>query len=646
MIMFAEVAIPKTNLDTLTYSIPDNFCSIIKPGSLVKVELKKKVCFGIVIEKKETSEAKTTKDILELVASDFLPWDLLSLLIWVKKYYFANWGQLLNLTIPQSVYRYIQNSLDAKKEIIYEAQAPTYNLPEFPIVHKIIYSLKNNRYKTFLLFNPLSKNSVEIYLRLIEENARLKKSTIILVPEIILTPKFITRFKERLGDNLLCLHSGLKLSERKRAWYEIRNREYSVVLGTRSAIFAPVKNLGLIIIDSEHDLSYKEIERHFHYNARDIAVVRAQASKAIAVLASPTPSCESFYNTKINKYELVTIPKQEQKIKDKILLIDMRKNKGAVISPKLRYELKSSYNRHKPCVLYINRRGYSRVISCVDCGYIPFCPNCGIPLVLHREGDKFLCGLCKHEQATFDFCPQCKGNDFIYQGIGTQRIVSEVKQIIHNPDILRLDADTKKNSKLKSALGGQNSKLNRVVITTRLGIRNLDYSQLGLFAVILADTSLFLPDFRAQEKTFQELSKIIQESSVNKDCKVIIQTYHPDNYAIYRAVQGNYLKFFLQELNLRRKLSYPPFSRLALINISSPNLENTNKVADRIEKILSRIKNISMLGPSIIPHPRKPKIQTYQFLIKMRPNQSLSNLVSRKDLVDDRVAVDINIDPL
>lgn len=636
--MLAEVAIPKTNLDTLTYSVPANINSATKSGSLVKVELKKKVRFGIVIKKTEATETKLTKDILELVEREFLPSDLLSVLIWSKKYYFASWGQLLNLTIPQSVYRYQYNrpwTIDHRTV----GEVKTNPLPEFPMVHKIIHSLKENRYKTFLLFNPDNKNSVEIYLRLIEESTKLNKSTIMLVPEIILTPKFIARFQERLGNNLLCLHSGLKRSERKHIWYEIRNRDYSVVLGTRSTIFAPVKNLGLIIVDAEHDPFYKEVERHFHYNARDIAVVRAQLSNATAVLASPTPSCESFYNAKSNKYELVTIDHRLLTIDHRPFLIDMRRSKGIVISPKLRYEIKASYAKHKSCLLYINRRGYSRVITCIDCGYTPFCPNCGIPLVLHREGDKFICSLCKYRQATFDFCPQCKGNDFSYQGIGTQKVLSEVKEIINKAEIVRIDADTKKSSKRKT----QNSKL---LITTRLGLRGLDYLKLGLFGVILADTSLFVPDFRAQERTFQELSKIIRESSVNKDCKVIIQTYHPDNYAIYRAVQGNYLKFYEQELNLRKKLSYPPFSRLALINIFSSKIENTKKVAERIEKTLSSIKNSSMLGPSIIPHPRKPQNQIYQFLIKTNPSQSLSKLISRGELVDDKVDIDINIDPI
>jgi primosomal protein N' len=668
--MFAEIAIPKTNLDTLTYSIPSHLESSVIPGTLVKINLKEKVCFGIVIEKNETTTTSYTKDIIEVIDSEFLSKDLLSLIAWAKKYYFAKWGQVLNLTIPQSVYNYKLKPPDLDNEIIYIAPAPTYKLPEFPAIRKIISTLKDNCYKTFLLFNPINNNSVEIYLRLIEENLRLKKSAIMLVPEIILTPKFITRFKERLGDSLFCFHSGLKLSERKKIWHIIKRTDYSVVLGTRSAIFAPVKNLGLIIIDNEHDLSYKEQERHFHFNARDIAVVRAQISKAVTVLASPTPSCESFYNAQTGKYELIKIPGLDKKTRGQILLIDIRRSKDKILSPQLKYEIKSAHTKGKQIVLFLNRRGYARVFSCFDCGYIPTCPQCGIPLIFHSDGKSFVCHICKYKEAVFDYCPKCKGNDFTYQGIGTQKIESEVKQIIHNPDILRIDSDAWKNSKLKT----QNSKISRILITTRLGLSGLDYSQLGLFGVISADTTLFLPDFRAQERTFQELSKIIEQSLIKRDCKVLIQTYHPDNFAIYRAVQGDYLKFYEQELETRKKLSYPPFVRLALIKITSSQKNDAEKISGSIIKRLNQNKNLTALGPSLVQvfQPRtifpdsesvqttigdrtktskklvrgRPNIFTYQILVKINLNVSLSNLISLKDLASDRVKVDIDIDPM
>jgi primosomal protein N' (replication factor Y) len=672
--MFAEVAIPKTTLDTLTYSIPDNLSELIKPGSLVKVELRKKKTYGVVIEVNKTSPVKHTKDILEVNETEFLPPDLLSLLVWAKKYYFTDWGQVLNLTIPQGVYNAKPQSLTATRDpLTFKNNIAESGERKAESAKKIISALKDNQYKTYLLFNPNNKESIEIYLRLIEESLRLKKSVIILVPEIILTPKFVTRFKEQLGDCLFLLHSGLKLSERKRSWLEIRGREYSVVLGTRSAIFAPVKNLGLIIVDNEHDLSYKEQERHFHYNGRDIAVVRAQMNNAKVILASSTPSCESFYNAQTGKYELVIIPKQTKRIKDKVLLIDMRRSKDKVLSPKLKFEIQSAYEQEKNIVLFLNRRGFARVFSCFECGYIPTCPHCGIPLIFHSNGKTFTCHICKYQEPVFDFCPKCRGNDFTYQGIGTQKIESEIKKIIHNPDILRIDSDAKQKMKPqemslraivkqsqeipRSARNGVCDNLwlkSKILITTRLGLSGLDYSQLGLFGVISADTTLFLPDFRSQERTFQELSKIIEQSSPHKQCKIIIQSYHPDNFSIYLAVQGNYEKFFEQELKTRKKLEYPPFMRLALIKITSPNKNDAEKHAGIIMKKLSNIKNLVLLGPSLVPVPKRPNTFTCQILIKMKHNVLLSNLISIKDLTDDKACpalprkggVDIDIDPL
>ena len=646
--MFAEVAIPKTLLDTLTYSIPDNLSALINPGSLIKVELRKKKTYGIVIEVNKTSPVKNTKGILELIEPEFISADLLSLLVWTKKYYFTNWGQVLNLSIPQSVY---------PAPIFKKTTSQTQSNVDTIVTNKnrcgtanIIINRFDEKSSKPILLNSLDNH--EIYLDIIQYTIANKKSAIILVPEIILTPKFIARFQESLGDSLYLLHSGLKLTERKRIWHELRSRDYSVVLGTRSTIFAPVKNLGLIIVDNESDSSYKEQERHFHYNARDIAVKRGQISKALTVLTSSFPSCESFYNAKTDKYELISIPSTEPKTKDRVLLFDMRHSKDKILSPKLKFEIQDANHKNKQIVLFLNRRAYAKVMTCADCGHIPLCPNCAIPLVLHSQNNTLVCNMCKHKQPSFDFCPQCKGSEFTFSGIGTQKLLSEVKQIVPDPDILRLDSDVKLPMSdtahgIRSTVHG-----NQILITTRLGIRDLDYSKLGLFGVISADTSLYVPDFRAQEKTFQELSKIIQESSINKDCKVIIQTYHPDNYAIYRSVQENYLKFFEQEIDSRNKLSYPPFTRLASINISAPNLENTRKVATKIEKYLSKIKNITVLGPSLIPHPRKPRVQTYQFLIKIKSNQSLANLVPRKDLLsptfmdNGQCDVDINIDPL
>ncbi|MCX8014683.1 MAG: hypothetical protein N2748_01565, partial [candidate division WOR-3 bacterium] len=267
-------------------------------------------------------------------------------------------------------------------------------------------------------------------------------------------------------------------------------------------------------------------------------------------------------------------------------------------------------------------------------------PNCGITLIYHRES--FLCHICQHREVVFDFCPRCKGSDFIYYGIGTQKIESEIKRFIPGAETLRVDTDALKTSKQKLPTSNQS----KIIIMTRLGFREIDYTKIKLFGVISADTILFVPDFRAPERAFQELSNIINNCLGNKDCKVIIQSFHPDHYAIYRAVQGNYLKFYEQELSARRKLNYPPFSRLATITIKPTRVENGQKIAEAVVNKLNQIKNISVLGPSIIPHPRKPQILTHQILIKIRPNQILANLIAKEELTLGQADIDINIDPV
>ncbi|MEO0091268.1 MAG: primosomal protein N' [candidate division WOR-3 bacterium] len=691
--MFAQVAIPKTILETLTYAVPEKFISLIKVGSLVKVMLKKKTTFGIVVELTNTLKNEPSnyeiKDIIEIIHPNFLDDEFVSLLSWVKKYYLVSWGQMLNLAIPQGVY---DISLKDKKieENIESPPSPTIAEPTKPLhqnsnttkqfnwgIRRVCYQIKANQFQSFLLFNTFAYDLIDIYLKMIEEAIRMKKSVIVLVPEINLTAKFIAQFRLRLTTNFFCLHSSLKHSERKRIWWQIQSCDSSVVLGTRSAIFAPVKNLGLIIVDNEHDVTYKEHERLFHYNARDIALVRGQKSKAVVVLSSATPSCESFYNAQIKKYKLITpyrnLEKRKKNSERRTFLIDMRRSRDKIISFQLRNEIISNFSQNQRVVLFLNRLGFARVLSCNDCGYIPLCPNCGISLTYHREKESLLCHICQSHQPIFDFCPQCKGSDFFLYGFGSEKVEAEVKKFIEPNYVLRYDSDVKKIFK-KDVNQLINERNIKVLVTTRLGMRNLDFTQFALVAVILADTSLFLPDFRAQERTFQELRQIIISAFENAKSKVFIQSYHPDHPAVCYAVQANYKKFYDYEIKMRKKLFYPPFSRLTLINVASNHKESAIRVAERLFEKITEIKSqlkssqslesdkkisnhkirldsnsFELLGPSLSSFTRSSYRYNYQILLKLKPNLSLSNLVSREEInsfVEKDVKIDINVDPI
>ncbi|MCX7785328.1 MAG: primosomal protein N' [candidate division WOR-3 bacterium] len=700
--MFAQVAIPKTILETLTYAVPEKLNTQVKVGSLVKVPLRKKMVVGIVIDLQENLNDKhqnyEIKDIDEVIHPDFLDNNFVSLLSWIKRYYFVNWGQMLNLAIPQEIYCLSsknKNSIDClqskatgrPKPITYETSPKlsqnSNTLHQFAWgLSKVSYQIKNNRFRVFLLFNPNGVDLTELYLKMIEEAVRLKKSAIILVPEINLTAKFIALFQSRLFSNFFCLHSGLKRSERKHIWWQIQSSDFSVVLGTRTAIFAPVKNLGLLIVDNEQDVTYKEQERLFHYNARDIALVRGQKSEAVVILSSATPSCESFYNAEIKKYELImpyrNLEKRKKGFNSRTLLIDMRRSRDKVISSQLRNAIISNCRQNRLVVLFLNRLGYARILSCNECGYIPLCPNCGISLTYHREKQLLLCHICQSRQPIFDFCPQCKGSDFFLHGFGSEKVESEVKKFINPNNVLRYDSDVQ--TQLKDDINQIICERNiKVFVTTKLGIRNLDFSNIGLVGIILADTSLFLPDFRAQERTFQELRQIIITSLHNPETKVIIQSYHPDHPALCYAVQADYKKFYNYEIKLRQKLNYPPFSRLALISISSNQKEIVLRVTENLTKRIVEISSqlnmfsngenikkaynqkfqcqsdlIKLLGPSLLSFTKGPYRFTCQILIKLKPNLSLSNLISKedinsyinKDINKKDVKIDINIDPI
>lgn len=708
--MFAQIAIPKTTLDTLTYSVPEEFNSHIKIGSLVKVPLRKKYIVGIVVELHLTLADEyqnyEIKNIEEVIQTDFLDKNLISLLSWVKKYYMVSWGQVISLTVPKEVLRISSKVKKSNNKNINSFQSETTDSSKPAIttpdkesnqntdvalgfesgLRKISYYLKNNCFQPFLLFNNTAadlsdRDKIEFYLRMIEEAIKFKKSVIVLVPEVNIIPQFIAHFQSRLNDDFFCFHSALKHSERRRIWWQIHSRDFAVVLGTRSSIFAPVKNLGLIIVDNEQEISYKEQERHSHYNARDVALVRGQKSKAVVVLSSATPSCESFYNMQIKKYEPITLQpnltKSQKSVSGQTILIDLRRSKDKIISFPLRSAIISHCRQNKRVLLFINRLGYARVLSCNDCGYIPLCSHCGVSLTFHREKKVLLCHVCQTSQPIFDLCPQCKGSDFFLHGFGSEKIESEVKKFINPNKVLRYDSDVQKS--LKESINQLlHSRDIKVLVTTKLGVRNLDFADVNLVGIILADTTLFLPDFRAQERTFQETRQIIIRALHNKDAKVIIQSYHPDHPAIRYAVQANYKKFYDYEIKMRQKLFYPPFSRMALISISSNQKEVAMSVAEKFTKKLLEIRSnlnimrnindnkinqetnlnrdvfkvnpmIEVLGPTHLPRYKHSYRHTYQLLLKLNPKLSLSNLITRAEintLLKKNTDIDVDIDPI
>lgn len=649
--MFADIVIPNTKIDELTYSYDEKLGSLIKVGSAVKVELRKKQTTGIVVRIKENSNAPYTKEIVKVIETDFCDPNLLRLTNWVSKYYMASWGETLTLAVPKGVYGYKPKQISepfptAKND---EGLAPTLTLEQHQAVRKILPNLSNNKFKVFLLFGVTGSGKTEVYLRLIEETLRRNKSAVVLIPEIALTPFYIERFVQRFPKELVCLNSSLLASKRKEYWQRIRQGEFRVVIGPRSAVFAPLNNLGLIVIDEEHDSSYKEKDRNPHYNARDVAIMRAKQENSIAVLGSATPSIESFYNAQNKRYELLNLKSRiDKKPMPKAIIVDMKQYQTRVFSPLLFNEILKRLNTDEQMILFLNRRGFSRYILCTACGFVPKCRYCGIPLILHRPAGILRCHFCKYDEPVFDFCPKCKGTDFHLGGQGTQKIESELNRLTDKTSIIRMDRDTtRKRGMLEKLYQTFSQGQAKILVGTQIVTKGFDFPRVTLSGVISADTALNLPDFRSSERTFQMLTQIIGRAGRGeKPGKAIIQTYNVNHYAIRYGAQQNFLKFYEKEIKIRQQLQYPPFTKLALIRIFSSDEKVAQNIGETLKDKFKDKKGVEIFGP--VPAFRQKKRQTniYHLLFKLEKDLNFHTLFDRKDLVYTKARVDIDIDPV
>jgi primosomal protein N' (replication factor Y) len=647
--MFADIVIPNTKLDELTYSYDEKLASLIKVGSAVKIELRKKQTSGIVVRIKETSEAPYTKEIKEVIETDFCDQNLLRLTNWVSKYYMASWGETLTLAVPKGVYGYKPKKQSDSISQVIEGLAPTLNLEQHQAVRKILPRLKKNNFKVFLLFGVTGSGKTEVYLRLIEEVLRLNKSAIILVPEIALTPFYIERFTQRFPKELACIHSSLLASRRKEYWQRIRNGEFRVVIGPRSAVFAPLKNLGLIVVDEEHDPSYKEKDRNPHYNARDVAIMRAKLENSIVILGNATPSIESFYNAEQKKYELLNLKSRiDKKPLPKAIIVDMKKYKARVFSPLLFNEILRRLDTDEQMILFLNRRGFSRYILCTACGYVPKCRYCGIPLIFHKPEKSLRCHFCKHDEPIFDTCPNCQGTDFLFGGTGTQKVETDLKRIVHKTPMVRLDHDTtRKRGELERLYHLFDEGKAKILVGTQIVTKGFDFPKVTLSGVISADTALNLPDFRSAERTFQMLTQIVGRAGRGEKLgKAVIQTYHIDHYAVRYGAQQNFLKFYDREIKIRQQLQYPPFTKLALIRIFSSDEKVAQTIGETLKEKFKDKKGVEIFGPVPAFRQKKRRTNIYHLLLKLQKDLNFHTLFDRKDLVFTKARVDIDIDPV
>ena len=520
--------------------------------------------------------------------------------------------------------------------------------------------IQNEEFGEFLLYGVTGSGKTEIYLQLIDSVLKKGKNAIMLVPEISLTPQMVNRFLARFGNCISVLHSKLSIGERYDAFQKIKKGESKIVIGARSAIFAPVKNVGILIIDEEHDMSYKS-DMTPKYNAKDIARYICKNNNAPLLLGSATPDVNTFYNTEINKIELLTLTKRANNSNlPSVEIVDLReelaKGNKSMISEKLRDYIEENIKNKRQTILFLNRRGFSTFVMCRDCGFTAKCKNCNITLTYHKNRNKLKCHYCGFETNNITECPVCHSKNVRYFGAGTQKLEEEVKKMFPDVSTIRMDVDTvtKKNSHEQILEKFKNENID-ILIGTQMVVKGHHFPNVTLVGVIAADSSLNIEDYRAGERTFQILTQVAGRAGrENLPGKVVVQTYNKDNYSIEYAKMQNYDLFYKSEIMMRKSLNYPPFCDIIQFSINAKIEADVIKVSKYIyaelKKEFSPIKNnVIIYEPVPAPIDKIKNKYRWRILLKCRFNNNIINLINniiekyyKKNYRDVRLIVDVN----
>ena len=534
------------------------------------------------------------------------------------------------------------------------------------VVSKVIRAL-GGKFNPFLLTGVTGSGKTEVYLHIAAKAIYLGYSVLVLVPEIALISQTERQFRARFGDRVAILHSGLSAGERYDQWVRIVRDEVSIVIGARSAVFAPLTNIGIIIVDEEHDTSYKQDSR-LRYNARDLAVVRAKQQNAVALLGSATPSIQSYYNVKTDKFKGITLTKRvENRSLPKVTVVDLRKSRDVrgsrrFITPELYNAMETTLGRGEQVLLFLNRRGFASNPVCSACGEAIRCKNCDISLTLHQKANAYKCHYCGFTRASASNCISCGSSKIMLLGLGTEKVEATVKMLFPQASVARMDRDTtrRKGSMIKILKGLRNRTID-ILVGTQMVAKGHDFPNITLVGIICADLSLNFPDFRAGERTFQLLAQVAGRAGRGVvPGRVLLQTYNPDHFSILSATEQDFKPFYKTEIGFRKGLNYPPFSRVVQIKISGKNKEKTRQHAETVgdlchtlkQKNRSLSKSLEILGPIEAPLFKIAKKYRWQILLKGLEVRSLHRFLhnlwfENRATIDRRdVKVVLDVDPI
>ncbi len=535
---------------------------------------------------------------------------------------------------------------------------PALNPAQQAAVEQVVASLERCRFQGFLLHGVTGSGKTEVYLHAVSHCLAVKKQALILVPEISLTPQLVARFRARFesdGVVIVALHSGMSDGERYDAWRRISRNQVQIVIGARSAIFAPLQDLGLLIVDEEHDSSYKQGEG-FRYNARDLALVRGQQQDCPVLLGSATPSLASFYRSQQDALTLLTLPGRVHAGRmPQVTLIDLKEeNPGeGTLAPTLIEAIQSALEVREQALLLLNRRGFSPFLLCPDCGSSFHCPNCDITLTFHQRDRQLRCHYCDYVDQVPTLCPKCQGGNLQPQGAGTERLEQELAELFPGARIGRMDRDTTSRKGahqriIREMMAGQID----ILVGTQMIAKGHDFPGVSVVGVLGTDSILNFPDFRAAERSFSLLTQVAGRAGREKGGgKVYIQSYSPEHYALTCAARQDFLDFYQQELPFREELGYPPCGHLVNLIVSgnfAPQVKTAS--AELGDFLLSRASDVDILGPSPCPLPRLRGKSRYQVLLKAGQRSVLHRLLSALEAFQKRlprqVTLAIDVDPV
>ena len=654
--MIIDVALNIPLLKTFHYKVPEELEPLIVVGKRVVIPFGRKKTKGVIIEILKKSEFSELKEIIEVMDDEeIISTKLLALAKWISDYYVSSLGEVIFGIIS------FVNKKHTKQELLCVEERMVSYKPYVLTPHQkiatetILASFLKSEFKVFLLYGVTGSGKTEIYLNAIEKALEKDRGVIYLVPEIALTHQLFNALNTRFPGNVSMIHSKMTPKERQIAWESLKSGKTNIALGARSVVFAPLKNIGLIIVDEEHEPSYKQ-EDSPRYNARDVAVVRAKIEECKIILGSATPSLESLFNVEKKKYELLELPERITGSKmPKISIIDMRYSpwKSFMFSRVLYDKVLNCLNRKEQVILFLNKRGSSSVVLCKSCGHVFTCKRCDLSLVYHKDKNALLCHYCGYSVPFGSSCVKCKGVlEFI--GMGTQKLEENIKDIFKGATVERLDTDAigKKGTCEKFLEDFKNNKID-ILIGTQMVAKGLDFHNVTLVGVISTDLMLNLPDFRSHERAFQLITQVAGRSGRGaKAGEVVVQCFNPENYSIQYAAQLKSLEFYKRELEERKRLSYPPYTKMIEIILKGTNEKNVNVMANNIyNKIRTYIKNndIVILGPSPMPISYINKFYRWHLLLKA-VNQTKINHIAKEVAMTynnkNGVKIFINVDPV